>query len=604
MSLPPSPPLPPSSPSWTSSRAAAAAPPEPAAEFQASWRSTAGALGLGLAGFAAALGLLVALLVQWRDPETGGHAGLVHGILGAGALLVAGVAATLLRQVAGRGAWLRFDAEGIGGRALGGHAIPWDRVSDIQWQAVSGVPQLVVQPAVQNAIGRRQQRRRVLALAPLRRDDREQIHATAVAAFGHWGGPRARATAQAHADQIEAEIAYEQQLQALTPRIWAMPLMVLACAGTWAAQVALGVDPVHPRIVDLLRWGGNTLPAVQAGQWWRLLTAMFLHGGILHLALNMYALWEAGRQLTRLFGNLGFLIVYVGAGLAGSALSLHFAARTGVSVGASGAVFGVVGALIAATLRHRDSLPAGRARQMLASLGLFVAISLGYGLAKTGIDNAAHIGGLLAGVAAGALLVRKADARSRWRILRGRLLAMAACAAMVATLCIAAAPSRQDTGQQLRQVRQLRDAREQEALRSLMALQPGIGQALSALQSDVRAFHLRYPGGAIPRAQEQAFAQRLRETHRPVLQDLDDRLAALGLDEDDPIGAFAAAQRQYLRAHLDLLGDPARGAPYRATDAEQRARVAAVDRALKALVQAQQGLEQWAQARGYAAERR
>jgi rhomboid protease GluP len=590
-------PLPPTSPHPPPSSGASAPTETFAAEFRTAWRSTSGALGLGLAGFAAALGLLVVLLAQWNDAEAGGHAGRVRAFLAIGAVLVAIVAGFLLRQVTGRGPWLRFGADGISGRAVGGHVIAWDRVSDIQWQAVSGVPQLVVQPAAQNAIGRRQQSRRVLPLSPLRRSDREQIHAAAVAAFGHWGGPQARATAQAHADQIDAEIAYEQQLQELTPRIWAMPMVVMACAGAWAAQVALGVDPVHPGIADLLRWGGNALPAVQAGEWWRLLAAMFLHGGILHLALNMFALWEAGRQLTRLFGNLGFLIVYVGAGLAGGALSLHFAARTGVSVGASGAVFGVVGALIAATLRHRDSLPAGRARQMLASLGIFVAVSLGYGLANTGIDNAAHVGGLFAGAIAGSLLVRKADARSRWRILRGRLLAAAACAVMVTALGIAAGPARQDAGQQLRQVRQLRDAREQAALQSLMALQPRIGEALTAMQSDVREFRRRHPGGTVPRAQDQAFSERMRQAHRPVLQALDTELAALNLDAGEPVGAFAAAQRRYLQAQLDLLGDPRRGAPYRITEAEQRARAAAVDSALKALVQSRHALERWAQGR-------
>jgi len=200
------------------------------------------------------------------------------------------------------------------------------------------------------------------------------------------------------------------RLHQATPRTWVTPLLVGLSVAVWLLNVASGISPMSPRAGELLAWGGNHLPAT-LHQPWRLLTATVLHGGAIHLAFNMWALWETGRLAERFYGNLQLLLVYGVSGLAGSIASLFFAARTGVSVGASGAIFGVVGCLLAAILIKAHRLPTGLVRSMRASMLLFVGYSLFMGFVVGFIDNAAHIGGLVAGFAMGALLAGKFDPR-------------------------------------------------------------------------------------------------------------------------------------------------------------------------------------------------
>jgi rhomboid protease GluP len=204
--------------------------------------------------------------------------------------------------------------------------------------------------------------------------------------------------------------AFEERLAVLTPNPWGLYVMVALNIGVWLMHVGAGLDPFKPSAEDLLRWGGNTAFAVnREHEWWRLLSAMFMHAGLLHLSLNMLGLWDAGVQLCRWFGNLQFLLIYLGSGLAGGALSLHFAAQHSVSVGASGAVFGVLGALLAAGQQNRSQLPRILTRRLLLSQGIFVLYALIEGLRTQGVDNAAHVGGLAAGAAFGVVLTRKID---------------------------------------------------------------------------------------------------------------------------------------------------------------------------------------------------
>jgi rhomboid protease GluP len=147
------------------------------------------------------------------------------------------------------------------------------------------------------------------------------------------------------------------------------------------------------------------------GELWRLFTATVLHGGLMHLALNMLGLWAPGRQLVRQIGHGQFLFVYLASALCGSAASLHFSAQASVSVGASGAVFGVLGALVASSWKYRKELPAMNHKQVWSGPGLFMVYALVQGFGSARVDNAAHVGGLLCGVALGLLLVTRFDAR-------------------------------------------------------------------------------------------------------------------------------------------------------------------------------------------------
>lgn len=151
---------------------------------------------------------------------------------------------------------------------------------------------------------------------------------------------------------------------------------------------------------DLLYWGANYRPAVENGQWWRLFSSTFLHGGIMHLIANMYGLVFAGMFLEPVIGTRRFAIAYVATGLLASGASLWWHPAT-VSVGASGAIFGIYGVLLLMLLR--GIFPKGAGAALLASTAVFVAFNLLMGLAGNGIDNAAHIGGLLSGLLIGQL---------------------------------------------------------------------------------------------------------------------------------------------------------------------------------------------------------
>ncbi|MCB1959946.1 MAG: rhomboid family intramembrane serine protease [Rhodocyclaceae bacterium] len=161
----------------------------------------------------------------------------------------------------------------------------------------------------------------------------------------------------------------------------------------------------------LADWGGNYAVQTRNGASWRLVSALFLHGGLLHVALNMLALNQAGQLAERLFGRAAFAVLYVLCGIVASVASVWWQPN-GLSVGASGAVFGVFGALLSYVLVCRSSLPAGLFGQLRKGLLGLIAYSLLAGFALPGIDNAAHLGGLASGLLLGAALARPLDAPS------------------------------------------------------------------------------------------------------------------------------------------------------------------------------------------------
>lgn len=136
------------------------------------------------------------------------------------------------------------------------------------------------------------------------------------------------------------------------------------------------------------------------GEWWRHITSMVLHSPtrFFHILFNSLVLWIYGPQLETAFGHVRFLGVYVIAGLAGNAASYGLGDCT-ASLGASGAIFGVVGALVVFLYRRRSSQIAS---QFLSGMMLFIGINLLFGFTVAGIDNLAHLGGLVGGAALGA----------------------------------------------------------------------------------------------------------------------------------------------------------------------------------------------------------
>lgn len=172
--------------------------------------------------------------------------------------------------------------------------------------------------------------------------------------------------------------------------------LFLAMAGVQRSLWSLSGD-------DLIAWGSNYGPLTLGPQPWRLLTALFVHGGLLHVALNMLALVQGGAVVERLFGRARYLAIYFGSGLAASIASVGWRPDIN-SVGASGAIFGIFAALLVAVRQRRDVIPREIFRRVRSGLLGFLAFSLFAGLVIPGVDNAAHIGGLVAGLALGVAL--------------------------------------------------------------------------------------------------------------------------------------------------------------------------------------------------------
>jgi rhomboid protease GluP len=156
----------------------------------------------------------------------------------------------------------------------------------------------------------------------------------------------------------------------------------------------------NPRV--LILFGANVNSLIAAGQVWRLFTSMFLHIGYLHLFFNGYALYIFGIQVERLYGSPRFLAIYLLAGLYGSLASFAFG-PPGLSAGASGALFGLLGAMLAFFRRHRETFGTWGRRQ-LVNLLVLAGINLVISITVPGIDILAHLGGLVSGAVLGWVL--------------------------------------------------------------------------------------------------------------------------------------------------------------------------------------------------------
>ena len=184
---------------------------------------------------------------------------------------------------------------------------------------------------------------------------------------------------------------------------WLTPSLLIVNVGLFIVMAISGVGFMEGDSHKLLDWGGNLDRFTFGGEPWRLISSMFLHSGIMHVFMNMYGLLYIGMILELTLGSGKMATGYFLAGIAGSLASAWWNYRI-VSIGASGAIFGLDGMFLVLLLLRKE-LFGEATKGLLVSIGIFIFYNLAYGLGKGGgIDNAAHIGGLLGGVIYGLFL--------------------------------------------------------------------------------------------------------------------------------------------------------------------------------------------------------
>lgn len=180
------------------------------------------------------------------------------------------------------------------------------------------------------------------------------------------------------------------------------PMLTYWLLGINVAIFVLGliIDLLFGGSTVLLAYGAKANAEIVAGQYWRFITPMFLHIGLIHLAFNSYFLYIIGPQVERPFGYMRFFLIYMGAGVTSSVLSMI--ASPSPSAGASGALFGIIGALGVYLYQNREMFGAFGKRR-LNGIRNVILINLLFGLSP-GIDNWGHVGGLIGGVVFAALI--------------------------------------------------------------------------------------------------------------------------------------------------------------------------------------------------------
>ena len=197
-----------------------------------------------------------------------------------------------------------------------------------------------------------------------------------------------------HADEIDKAMNLSDSNLYVTYAIIAINVIIFILMAVNGAGLIVAEGTEH------IRWGSNFSPLTLSGDWWRLVTNIFIHFGIIHLAMNMYCLYTVGVYLEPMLGKLKYTTAYLCTGVLASVVSLWWHSDGVNSAGASGAIFGLYGLFLA--LLTTNLIPKQVRQPLLQSIGIFVVYNLVYGM-KSGVDNSAHIGGLLSGFIIGYL---------------------------------------------------------------------------------------------------------------------------------------------------------------------------------------------------------
>jgi rhomboid protease GluP len=212
----------------------------------------------------------------------------------------------------------------------------------------------------------------------------------------------------------------------------------------------MGVGIFSPSPESVLNWGADYGPLTLGGEWWRMLSSLFLHFGLIHLLCNMVVLANIGTFMERLMGSGPYLILYLVAGLGGGAASLAWHPAM-VSAGASGAIFGLYGALLAYLLRHQNEVSIEELAPLMKGALVFVGYNVLYGLFRPDVDMAAHLGGLAAGFIVGLFLVQPRS-NEEGSGLGGRIPAAILLGAAIVIVTLAGVPQPVDLQEELRHV--------------------------------------------------------------------------------------------------------------------------------------------------------
>ncbi len=288
-------------------------------------------------------------------------------------------------------------------------------------------------------------------------------------------------------------------------RTWAVPLLLVLNTGVYVAMVATDIswDQISaseltrslaevaramgfPSRGEILRFGGSHGPYVAQGDWWRLVTCAFVHIGFAHFVINMTSLF-ALRIVESFYGSAAFLLLYLMCAVGGSACSVLWH-PSAISAGASGALFGLAGALLAFFIAHRHSIPELFFRPVVRNLVLLLLVNIFIGIVVDEIDNMAHLGGLATGLIVGRALDRDPQGSAR---LDGRRFARAAIPAILLGLLCALIPWRAASSPDIRlelageqAQRALRLGHEEEAMSIVEA-----GLARDATSPDLLSVH-------------------------------------------------------------------------------------------------------------------
>jgi rhomboid protease GluP len=346
---------------------------------------------------------------------------------------------------------------------------------------------------------------------------------------------------------------FHSSLQAATTRAYMTPVFIGSCVLAYAAMVARGVPWLFPSGHDLLDWGANRgVRIVLDREYWRLITNVFLHGGLIHIAVNMWSLLIVGPLVERLYGNLAFAAIYLAAGI-GGALASFAANPFQIGVGASGAIMGILGALVAFLIVHRRTIPKSILKSFINSF-FFVIISMAIlAYFVPNIDHQAHLGGFVTGFVSGVLLTRP------WPVVSSRPVTLRRLGATLliagALTAVAAGAVRRASAAMTPDVRYQAIVEQiSPALEEWNALKSA-GPSTLALSRDfgdpeARAGHLANIRALIERAVANLKAMRRAKTPDPSLKKMANALADA---QSSQLGGLRAAERFLETGELENL---------------------------------------------------